>query len=257
MAATPIRTAIIDDHEAIRVGIGAALGAWLVAWAFGLTPGEIEPLGLPAGVMLLVRVVASFVGVLGFAVTFNTPMNAALAASVIGAVANVGRLAAVDAGWNPLLCAAAATTLIGLLAGWFSQRLATPRIILSVPAVLIMIPGAATFRALVAVINKDPLSGLSNGFTALGIVIALASGLVIARMLTDQAWLSQTPSWTHMPATHAQEVLRERATGKTSSCVRPYSWMVARTVARASEISRLRASWICCSSASRCFSNSL
>ena len=148
---------------------------------------------------------------LGFAVTFNTPMNAALAASVIGAVANVGRLAAVDAGWNPLLCAAAATTLIGLLAGWFSQRLATPRIILSVPAVLIMIPGAATFRALVAVINKDPLSGLSNGFTALGIVIALASGLVIARMLTDQAWLSQTPSWTHMPATHAQEVLRERA----------------------------------------------
>ena len=66
-------------------------------------------------------------------------------------------------------------------------------------------------RALVAVINKDPLSGLSNGFTALGIVIALASGLVIARMLTDQAWLSQTPSWTHMPATHAQEVLRERA----------------------------------------------
>ncbi len=193
------------------ITLAAALGAWLVAWAFGLTPGEIEPLGLPAGVMLLVRVVASFVGVLGFAVTFNTPMNAALAASVIGAVANVGRLAAVDAGWNPLLCAAAATTLIGLLAGWFSQRLATPRIILSVPAVLIMIPGAATFRALVAVINKDPLSGLSNGFTALGIVIALASGLVIARMLTDQAWLSQTPSWTHMPATHAQEVLRERA----------------------------------------------
>lgn len=54
------------------ITLAAALGAWLVAWAFGLTPGEIEPLGLPAGVMLLVRVVASFVGVLGFAVP-STP----------------------------------------------------------------------------------------------------------------------------------------------------------------------------------------
>lgn len=193
------------------ITLAAALGAWLVAWAFALTPGEIERPDLPALTMLALRAVASLVGVLGFAVTFNTPIRAALAASVIGMVANVGRLAAVDADWNPLLCAAAATTLIGLLAGWSSQRLPAPRIILSVPAVLIMVPGAATFRALVAVINQDPLNALTNGFTALGIVIALAAGLVVARMLTDPAWISSAPSWTNMPSTHAQQLLRAKA----------------------------------------------
>lgn len=197
---------------ATMITLAAALGAWLVAWAFGLTPGEIEPLGLPVGLLLLLRVVASFVGVFGFAITFNTPIRATLATSVIGMIANVARLTAVDAGWNALLCATAATTLIGLLAGWSSQRLPAPRIILSVPAVLIMIPGASTYRALVAMINRDPLSALTNGSAALSVVVALAAGLAVARMLTDPAWIQANPSWTHMPRTRAQQVLREQAT---------------------------------------------
>lgn len=200
---------------ATMITLAAALGAWLVAWAFGLTPQEIPALGLPATVLLGLRILASFAGVFGFAVTFNTPLTPALAASAIGMGANVARLAAVDAGWNPLLCATAATALIGLLAGWASQRLSAPRIILSVPAVLIMIPGATTYRALVAMINRDPLSALTNGSAALGIVVALAAGLTIARMLTDPAWIQANPSWTRMPATRAQQLLRGRTSGRS------------------------------------------
>lgn len=196
---------------ATMITLAAALGAWLVAWAFGLSPGETAPLDLPAGLLLGLQAVASFVGVFGFAITFNTPIRATLATSLIGALANVLRLTAVDVGWNPLLCATAATVLIGLLAGWASQRLPAPRIILSVPAVLIMVPGASTYRALVAMIDRDPLSALTNGSVALGIVVALAAGLAIARMLTDPAWISVNPSWTRMPRTHAQQLLRERA----------------------------------------------
>lgn len=191
------------------ITLAAAFGAWLVAWAFDLTPRQVSPPDLPFWLLLCLRAVTSFLGVLGFAITFNTPWRSALTAATIGMIANLGRLAAVDAGWNALLCAVGATTLIGLLAGWASQRLPAPRIILSVPAVLIMIPGAATFRALVAIINQDSLGALDNGFTALGIVIALAAGLVIARMFTDPAWISSTPSWTNMPKTRAQQLLRE------------------------------------------------
>ena len=39
---------------------------------------------------------------------------------------------------------------------------------LSVPAVLIMIPGASTYRAMVAIINRDPLSTLEQGTASLG-----------------------------------------------------------------------------------------
>ena len=193
---------------ATMITLAAALGAWLAASAFGLRPGELRPPELGVVWLLAARIAASFIGVLGFAVTFNTPLRVALAASAIGTTANVPRLFAVDAGANALLCATVATTLIGLLAAWTSQRLAAPRIILSVPAVLIMIPGAPTFRALVAMINRDPLDALANGSVSLGILLGLAAGLVIARMLTDPAWLSPTPHWTRMPHTRAQDVLR-------------------------------------------------
>jgi uncharacterized membrane protein YjjP (DUF1212 family) len=193
---------------ATLITLAAALGAWLAALAFGLAPMETHPPDWPAAALLGLRVLASLVGVLGFAVTFNTPLRVGLAAAAIGTIANVPRLFAVDAGWNALLCATLATLLVGLLAGWFSQRIAAPRIILSVPAVLIMIPGVSTYRALVFVINGDPVGALSNAFTSIGLLLGLAVGLAVARMLTDPAWTSPAPRWTRMPHTRAQDVVR-------------------------------------------------
>lgn len=193
------------------ITVAAALGAWLVAWAFQLTPAEIPPLGLPLWLLVVLWFPASFFGVFGFAVTFNTPPRVALYAAGIGAVANTARLLGVAIGGNSLLCAVAAATAVGLLAGMASQRILSPRISLSVPAVLIMIPGASTFRALVATINRDPLNALTNAMSSLGIVVALATGLAIARMLTDPAWIAANPSWTKMPRTRAQRRLRGSA----------------------------------------------
>lgn len=194
-------------HSAL-ITMAASVGAWVVALTYNLTPTEIELVALGSWALLGFRLLASFFGVLGFALTFNTPWRVALGASVIGTLANVPRLFAMDAGGNPLLCAAAGTLIVGLLAAFAAQRFLAPRITLSVPAMLIMIPGASTYRALVAVIDRDPIAALTNGTTAIGIVVALAAGLVIARMLTDPAWTSTNPTWTHMPRTRAQERLR-------------------------------------------------
>ena len=196
---------------ATMITLAAAMGAWLVAWGFGLSPAEITAPDLPWWLRGTLLVLSSLVGVFGFAITFNTPIRVAVAASVIGMAANAGRVAGIEAGGNALLCALATTVLVGLLAGWASQRLPAPRIIVSVPAVLIMIPGASAYRALVAMINKEPLDALSNASSALGTLVALAAGLTIARMLTDPAWSSDNPKWTRMPRTRAQLLLRQRA----------------------------------------------
>lgn len=194
---------------ATLITLAAALGAWIVAWAFQLSPAEIPPLALPLWLLVAVWLPASFFGILGFAVTFNTPVRVALWAAGIGTVANVARLAAVELGWNSLLCAVAAAIIVGLLAWLASQRILSPRISLSVPAVLIMIPGASTFRALVAAINRDPLNAMTNALASLGVLVALATGLAIARMLTDPAWIVANPTWTQMPRTRAQLRLRD------------------------------------------------
>lgn len=193
------------------ITLAAAVGIWIVAAGFGLTPSEIPPTNLPLALLAVLWLVGGFIGVLGFAVTFNTPLKMALTAAAIGALANTGRLVAAEAGVNILAATVVATTLVGLLAGWTSQRLPAPRIILSVPAVLIMIPGAAAYRAMVAWIDRDPVTGLTNGSVALGILVAMAIGLVLARMLTDTAWTSPTPRWTHMPNTHAQQMIVQAA----------------------------------------------
>lgn len=199
---------------AVLLTLAASLGAWVVAWAYGLTPSDLPAAQLPLLETVAVRAVAGFVGVLGFAVTFHTPLPVAAVAAGVGSAANVGRLMAVDAGWNPLLCAIGATLVVGLCAAWVSQHLPAPRIILSVPAVLIMLPGAAAFRALVAVIDNDPLVAVTNFSASVGVVVALVVGLVVARMLTDSAWLPSEPQWTHMPRTVAQEVVQAHVDGR-------------------------------------------
>ncbi len=201
---------------AMLVFMSAALGAWAIAWSFGLSPAEIAPMDIPFALMLALRAGASFLGIFGFAITFNTPLKAAIATSTIGMIANVVRLTAIDLNANPLLSAIVATIIIGLLAGWLCQRLAAPRIILSVPAVLIMVPGAPTYRALVGMINRDTLGALSNGFFVVAFFTCLVTGLVIARMITDPAWISSTPDWTHMPKTRAQAIVREQAREETN-----------------------------------------
>ncbi|WP_051208566.1 threonine/serine ThrE exporter family protein [Propionicicella superfundia] len=191
------------------ITLAASLGVWLVAWAFTIDPAELPAAALPLWLLLPLHLLTSFLGVFGFAVTFNTPPRAGLAAGAIGAVANTARLAAVDAGWNPLLCALVATTVIGLLAGWASQRILSPRIILSVPAVLIMIPGVSTYRAVVSSIDRDPVNALTYAMTSIAVLTALAGGLAVARMLTDPAWIAANPTWTRMPRTRAQRTLRD------------------------------------------------
>jgi uncharacterized membrane protein YjjB (DUF3815 family) len=57
-----------------------------------------------------------------------------------------------------------------------------------VPAVLIMIPGAAAFRALVLLNDGQITLALANGVQAALIVTSLAVGLVIARVITDRNW---------------------------------------------------------------------
>ena len=195
----------------LMITLAASLGAWSIAWAFGLPVSIMSPPKIDETVLFLLRLVASFAGVVGFALTFNTPLRVALTAAGIGTIANVMRLTSLDLGANNLLMAALATTLVGLLAGSVNQRILAPRITLSVPAVLIMIPGASTYRAMVGLINGNAMSTLVNGMTAVGIVVALAAGLALARMVTDPAWITARPTWTAMPGTRAQRELRRRA----------------------------------------------
>ena len=82
--------------------------------------------------------------------------------------------------------------VVGLAVGFgaflVGDRLRAARVTITVPAVLIMVPGAAAYRAITGVIAGDTLSAIQNGFTAVFVVVALAIGLTVARVLTEREW---------------------------------------------------------------------
>ncbi len=173
----------------------ASISAWTVADFVHLTPQVAPPLELAPALSLVLRLAASFVGVYGFASMFNTPPRVALGAAAIGMVANTLRLYLVDAGLPLQAAAPCATLLVGLLATVASPRLRCPRITLTAPAVLIMIPGTTAYRALVYGNLGMPVEAMSNAWLAVFVVAGIAIGLAAARMLTDRVWAfeGQTP----------------------------------------------------------------
>lgn len=173
---------------ALMILTSAALSVWAVSSVAGLSPDPAAPIPLAPVTLLVLQLLASFLGVLGFALLFNSPGRMALTAAGIGMIANVVRIDLVDVGAAPQAGAAAASLLVGLLAAWWAPRMGVPRITVSVPAVVIMVPGAAAYRAVFFLSNGDTTQALAFGFEAALVVVAIAIGLAAARMLTDRAW---------------------------------------------------------------------
>ena len=173
---------------ALMILTSAALSVWGVSSLAGLIPDPAAPIPLAPATLLVLQLLASFFGVLGFALLFNSPARMALTAAGIGMIANVLRIQLVDVGAAPQAGAAAAGLLVGLLAAWWAPRVGVPRITVSVPAVVIMVPGAAAYRAVFFLNNGDTTQAVAFGFQAALVVVSIAIGLAVARMLTDRAW---------------------------------------------------------------------
>ncbi|MGO1295118.1 MAG: threonine/serine exporter family protein, partial [Cellulosimicrobium funkei] len=173
---------------ALMILASAALAVWGVSAAAGLAPDPVPAPVLAEPLLFGLRAVASFLGVLGFALMFNSPWAMALGAASIGMVANVGRLLLVDAEVVPQAAAAAAALLVGLLAATVAPALRVPRITVSVPAVVIMVPGVTAYRAVYEFNTGATAQALAYAVEAGLVIVALAIGLAVARMLTDREW---------------------------------------------------------------------
>ncbi|MGF0115825.1 threonine/serine ThrE exporter family protein [Promicromonospora sp. Marseille-Q5078] len=177
----------------LMIFVSAAFAVWTVSVVAGLGPGGSPAPAAESGPLALAQLVASFLGVLGFALMFNSPWRMALVAAGIAAVPNVGRIfAAGNLGWPPQIAAAVAAFAIGLLAAFAAPRINIPRITVYVPAVTIMVPGVPAYQAISYLSDGDVAQALPYGVSAALGVVALAVGLAVARMVTDREWGFET-----------------------------------------------------------------
>ena len=189
LAKLDMRSGLERLSYSLMIVIVAALVAWGMALLLHLEPSDFAPLGLSDLAMFLLRLIASFCGVFGFSIMFNSPYKLATLAGVIGAVANTLRLELVDlCSCPPSIAAFVGALTAGLLASLSKGKIGYSRISITVPAIVIMIPGLYLYRA---TYNMGIVSLSSGAYwltEAMLIILALPLGLIFARILTDKSF---------------------------------------------------------------------
>lgn len=184
-----MRSGLERGTFAIMVITVATVTGWFVALLVHLQPANFLPLGLSTAALLACRLVASFCGVFGFSIMFNSPVKMAAIAGLIGAVANTLRLSLGDMVGTPAAAAAFVGALVaGLFASLANRKAGYPRISLTVPAIVIMVPGLYMYRGMYNLGLNHFDVGASWLVRAVLMVIALPLGLATARILTDKSW---------------------------------------------------------------------
>lgn len=183
-----LRSGLERITYALLIILVATMTGWLTATVFRFAPSDLESPVFSEPVKIMLRLAASFFGVYGFSLMFNSPKKMALTAGLIGMIANTLRLVLVD--MTPVTVGTAAfigALSAGLMASAIKRYIGYPRITLTVPSIVIMVPGLFMYRGIYGIAGGGDIT---DGFTwlvkAFLIVLALPLGLVFARILTDK-----------------------------------------------------------------------
>lgn len=186
LAKLDLRSGIERITYALLIIIMATITGWVTAMIFRLSPSDFSEFEINPILKLVLRLITSFCGVYGFSFLFNSKQKMAVTAGIIGMIANTLRLELIDFTDIPVAAAAFIGALSsGLLASAIKAKIGYPRITLTVPSIVIMVPGMFMYKGIYFIGLNDIATGglwLTKAFL---IVLALPLGLIFARILTD------------------------------------------------------------------------
>jgi uncharacterized membrane protein YjjB (DUF3815 family) len=132
---------------------------------------------------------------IGFGILFNVPSRTIFLIWVLAAIGGITKLILVKMGASVILASFAGATLIGILSIPFAHNRHTPPLVLSIPALIPMVPGVFAYRTMIGLIK---LTGdihaadystilqdtVNNGIKTLMILAVLATGASIPMLVT-------------------------------------------------------------------------
>lgn len=189
LAKLDMRSGIERLNYALIIILVATMTAWIMALLLHLQPVDFMKISLPIWGWILFRILASFCGVFGFSIMFNSPVRLAEVAAAIGAIANTLRLELVDITKFPPAAAAFIGALTaGILASLIKNKVGYPRISVTVPSIVIMVPGLYLYKGFYNLGMMSLAVSASWFASAILIIAALPLGLIFARILTDKTF---------------------------------------------------------------------
>ena len=176
----------------VAVLMAAAFGLSLVAAAAGLTAAYPPPMEIGEPLTLLLRAIASFVAGCGFAVLYNSSWRTVLSVGYLALIGNELRLGLHDMGPDLPPATVLGAMAVGLLASWIRPFMHEPRVALTVPGIIVMIPGTYAFQTIVLFNQGYVLEALHAAVLGGFVVGAMAVGLVAARFITERHWMVES-----------------------------------------------------------------
>jgi len=176
--------------ERIMSGVLIILVATLTGAASSIIlnfrPSEMVTPDMDTNTRLVLRLIMSFIGVYGFSLMYNSPRKMAATAGLIGMVSNTLRLEMMSR-WGVVYFLAAFTGafVAGILASLVKIKTGYPRLSLTVPSIVIMVPGMYMYRAMYYFGMSNFTTGNEWLVRAILIVMSLPTGLVLSRMVME------------------------------------------------------------------------
>ncbi len=195
------------DLARARIALGAArigfAGLVVVVICTGLLAGlalggvTLPVSGASVRVALGYDVIAAGVAVAAYGTFFAMPWRALPIPVAIGMAAHAARWGTLAAGGSAEAGAFVACLLVGIVTTPVADRLRLPFAAFAFAATVSLIPGVFLFRlggGMVALLNGGAAPGLlsgiaTDGATATLILLAMAFGLILPKMLIEHAWL--------------------------------------------------------------------
>lgn len=107
---------------------------------------------------------------------------------MIAVIGNTPRLLMLQNGVKPHVATFVGCFIMGLLCALAAVLFDMEKIIMTVPTVLVSIPGSAALRTLIYFDQANVEQAMQNGVATVLVAIAMVAGLAGARMLTDPEW---------------------------------------------------------------------
>jgi len=199
----PLVTALLDQlqHEtaaalsrlahAMMFVLTAAVGLSVVIAlvGFSIEPSPQHMFGKP--LMIVGWAVASFCGGGGLAILYNGTWRNVLHVGVIAVIGNELHLLLHNGGVPLPLATFLGALAVGLSASIAGRWIKEARVALTVPAVVMMVPGLSALETLVYFDRGEILKGLSKGVLVGFVVGSIAFGLAAARFISQPEWLRE------------------------------------------------------------------
>ncbi|MEM1329934.1 MAG: threonine/serine exporter family protein [Planctomycetota bacterium] len=158
----------------VSIGFGVALGWQLTKL---LSPAEGAHTPLPDWCIWPALSIAP----LAFTVLFQVkPRHAGLVVAG-GALAFLGSRAGGQV-LSPELGASVGAFALGLLSNVQARRIRRPALIVTVPGVILLVPGSIGFRSFSELLEQDATGGVTAAFSMIMVAVAISAGLLMAQL---------------------------------------------------------------------------